>query len=72
MKRSEFRRTANDELVSQLEDEAVNDNLDEIMQKASADYYERRWKYRANDHKADWCIAVGLYLILAGVAFVVV
>lgn len=72
MKRYEFGQTVNDELVSQIEEEAANDNFDEIMQKASADYYERRWKYQAKDHKADWCIAVGLYLILAGVAFVVV
>ena len=72
MKRNEFRRTGNDQLTSQTENELANDKLDEIaLQKASANYYEQRWRNRIKDRQGDWWIAIGLYLIFASVAFVV-
>ena len=37
----------------------------------SADLYSQRARSRANIRKGDWWVAVGLYLILFGIAFVV-
>ena len=72
MKRKKFRRTVNDQLVSQIEDEFAADDLyDSAMQKASADYYERRWKSRIKEQQGNLWIAIGLYLIISSVAFVV-
>jgi len=72
MKRNKFRRTVNDQLISQVENEVDDDELyDDALSKASADYYERSWKSRIKDQQQDIWIAIGLYLILSGVAFVV-
>lgn len=72
MKRKKLTRTGNDQLTSQVEVEVESDNLEEIaLQKASADYYEWRWRNRIEDHKGNIWIAFGLYLILCSVAFVV-
>jgi hypothetical protein len=73
MKRDKFRRTVNDQLMGHVEDEGVDDNLyDVAMQKASADNYERSWKARVKEQRGDCWIAIGLYLILASVAFVAI
>ena len=73
MKRDSFRRTVNDQQISPVEDESADDNqYDEALGKASADYYERSWKSRIKDRQQDFWIAVGLYLVLCSVAFVVV
>jgi len=72
MKRNKFRRTVNDQLISQVENEVDDDELyDDALSKASADYYERSWKSRIKDQQQDIWIAIGLYLILSSVAFVV-
>ena len=72
MKRKKLRRTGNDQRTSQVEVEVESGNLEEIaLQQASADYYERRWRNRIKDQKGNFWIAIGLYLILSSVAFVV-
>jgi len=72
MKRNEFRRTSKDQQISQAEDQIADDELyDDAISKATADYYERSWKSRIKDRQLDIWIAVGLYLILSSVAFVV-
>ena len=74
MKRDELTDSVNDQPVSQVDDEAANDNFKETDLKefeASSDHYERRSRIRIKLHQGDWWIAVGLYLILIGVAFVV-
>ena len=38
---------------------------------ASAEYYERRWHDKIKLERGDWWIAIGLYLTLCSVAFVV-
>lgn len=64
MKYEKSRQTENDQLTSQVEDEAG-------LERASADSYERRWKLRAKLDREDWWIAVAVYLLLSGVAFVI-
>ena len=72
MKRNKFKRTSNDQQISQVENQIADDELyDDALSKASADYYERIWKRRINDRQLDIWIAVGLYLVLPSVAFVV-
>jgi hypothetical protein len=73
MKRKNFRRTVNDGLLSQVEDGAASDDIDDsAAQRASADFYEMRTKMWTNFTRGDIWIAIGLYLVLASVAFVVV
>ena len=72
MKRDSLRRTVNDQQISPIEDESADDNqYDEAIAKASADYYERSWKRGIKDRQQDFWIAVGLYLVLSSVALVV-
>ena len=74
MKRNELTDSVNDQSISQVDDEAASDNFNETdLQEfeASSDYYERRSRIRIKLHLGDWWIAVGLYLILISVAFVV-
>jgi len=63
MKHNEFRQSSED----QVSDDT---RYDDALVKASADYYERSWKNRIKVQQLDIWIAVGLYLILSGVAFV--
>jgi hypothetical protein len=71
MKRKKLTRTAHDRLFSQVEDEAANDSShDDALQKACADFYERRTRMWSNFTQGDFWIAIGLYAILASVAFV--
>ena len=73
MKANKSRGFVNDQPISHVEDEVVNDNLDEIgLEKASADFYERRKRIWIEFQKGDWLVAVAVYFILASVAFVVV
>lgn len=72
MKRNDYGRTDNEQLSDRVEDEVESDSDEEIaLQKISADYYERSWRNRINERQGDLWIALGLYLILAGIAFVV-
>ena len=74
MKRNVLTDSVIDQPISRDDDEAANDNFNETdLQafEASSDYYERRSRNRIKLHQGDWWIAVGLYLILLGVAFVV-
>ena len=72
MKRNKFRRTANDPQLSQAEEEiADGKRYDDALSKASADYYERSWKSRIREQQSNIWIALGLYLVLSSVAFVV-
>ena len=72
MKRNKLRRTLNDLVISQVGDEVADENLDVTGSlKASADYYERLARYRAEFRMEEIWIVIGLYLILAGVAFVI-
>ena len=74
MKRDQFRESASNRPASQAESEAVNDRLNVTdMQdyESSADVYERRWRRKNKPDRRDWWIAGAVYLLLAGVAFVV-
>jgi len=72
MKRNSFRRTVNDQQIRPVEVEITDDEqYDDAISKASADYYERRWKSRIKDRQLDIWIAVGLYLVLSSAALVV-
>ena len=72
MKRNKFKPTPEDQQISPVEDPISDDELyDDALDKASADYYERNAKNRIKVQAQDIWIAVGLYLILSSVAFVV-
>ncbi len=72
MKRIRFRRTSEDQQNSQSEHQISDDELyDDACAKASADYYVRSSKNRIKVRQLDIWIAVGLYLVLSSVAFVV-
>jgi hypothetical protein len=72
MNRNTFERTVNDQQISQVENQIADNQLyDDALSKASADYYERSWKRSNNDRQLDIWIAVGLLLLLSGVALVV-
>ena len=63
MKRDEFRQSSEDQISD-------GELFDDALGKASADYYDRSWKNRLKIQKPDIWIAVGLYLVLSSVAFV--
>jgi len=77
MKHNELKEFVIDQAIDQVEDEVANDNLHgtDLRQSetsaASADYYERCWKGRIEFHHTPWWIAIGVYLLLISVAFVV-
>ncbi|MCJ7589865.1 MAG: hypothetical protein MUO51_00770 [Woeseiaceae bacterium] len=72
MKNKKIKRAMNDRSVGQIEDAPANDDISDTgFQKASADFYERRTSMWSNFTRGDFWIAIGLYLILAGAAFVV-
>lgn len=72
MKRNKFRRTVHDPQISRVEDGITDGELhDDTLSIASADYYERSWKSRIKEQQSNVWIALGLYLILSSVAFVV-
>ncbi len=64
MKRNKFKPTPEDQIS---DDKLYDDALDKV----SADYYERRAKYRIKFQAQEMWIAVALYLVLSSVAFVV-
>ena len=70
MKRNKFRRTSKNQQISRVEDQIADDELyDDAISKATADYYERSWQSRIKE--LDIWIAIGLYLVMSSVAFVV-
>lgn len=71
MKADEPGLSVNDHLTGQVDDEAANDDVYETdVERASAAYYARSKTMWANFNRGDCWIAVGLYLIMASVAFV--
>jgi len=72
MRRKRFRKTSKDQQVSQAQQQVSDDELyDDACAKASADYYVRSSKNRIKVRQLDIWIAVGLYLVVSSVAFVV-
>ena len=72
MKRNKFKRTPENQQDSPIEDQISDGELhDDALSKISADYYERIAKNRIKIEAQDAWIAVGLYLVLSSVAFVV-
>lgn len=72
MKRNKFNRTPEDQQISQVKDQISDEELyGDGLDKASADYYDRIAKNRIKFQAQDTWIAVGLYLVLSSVAFVV-
>jgi hypothetical protein len=74
MKHDHLSNSVNSQSTSQGDDEAENNNLDETgwhAAGASAEHYERCRKSRIRMRQGDWWIAIGLYLVLVSVAFVV-
>lgn len=72
MSKNEFGRSVNDEQIDQAEAEPENGELNEFDLRAiSAESYERRRLIWTKFKRGDWWIAVGLYLVLSSVAFVV-
>lgn len=72
MKRMDDGATGRGRRTRSITDAGQKERLEEIaLQKASADIYERRWKNEIKGSKGDWWIAIGLYLVLTSIAFVV-
>lgn len=72
MKRKKSKPIGNDSPANLVASEAGKDELaNAALQKASADYYERRWKNRIKEHRSDFWIVLGLYLIISSVAVVI-
>jgi len=64
MNREEFHQTSVDQIV-------VDENSDDTLTRVSADYYDRSWINKIKIERHDVWIAVGLYLVLSSVAFVI-
>ena len=61
-----------DESKQTSEDQGSDDQPgDDTLESISADYYDRSWKNRLKVERHDVWIAVGLYLVLSSVAFVI-
>lgn len=72
MKRRKLTKTENDRQANQAEGEAEANNRAEMgLQQATVDYYEGRWRDRIKDRWIDITVAIGLYMLIASVAFVV-
>ena len=72
MRRNKLRRAISDQVTSPLEEgSAIDGDYDKAMSKFSANCYERRGRLWARFHQGDLWVAIGLYLIMSGVAFVV-
>jgi hypothetical protein len=59
-----------DNLKNSVDSQRV-DGADLQEFEASSEYYERRSRIRFKWQQGDWWIAIGLYLVLVGVALVV-
>jgi hypothetical protein len=71
MNHNKFKQPGDEQRAVQVEDEFADDNSENAIFKATANYYERRWHGKFKDHQTDFWIAVGLYLVMSSVAFVV-
>jgi hypothetical protein len=71
MNKNDLNQIGDEQPAVRVEDEFAGDNSETAMFKATADYYERRWHGKFKDHQRDFWVAVGLYLVLSSVAFVV-
>ena len=70
MKRKSHKKSVDVDLVG-MPEYADRKKADLQEFEASSEYYERRSRIRFKWHQGDWWIAIGLYLVLVGVAFVV-
>jgi len=73
MKRNQLPDSVSDQSTSQVDHDAADENINEtdlLLFKASAEHYERRWRNRIKFNRGDWWLAIGVYLMLASVAFV--
>ena len=73
MKCNELGESVHDQAISQVDHDSENENINETdsqLFRASADFYERRWKNRIKDHQGEWWIAIAIYLIFVSIAFV--
>ena len=70
MKQKNHSKSVNGELIGNSEHA---DREKAAMQEFedSSEYYERRSKIRFKWQQGDWWIAIGLYMVLVGVAFIV-
>jgi hypothetical protein len=71
MQRDKLKSNADQQLIDNPDVDDRGELNDVALSKASAEYYERCWQSRMKDARSDWWIAIGLYLILSSVAFVV-
>jgi hypothetical protein len=71
MKHKNSRRTDSDRAVGEGADMLANDTDESTLEQASADFYGRRERIRTKITKGDFWIAIGMYLTLASVAFVI-
>lgn len=73
MSRLKLKQGVNDDQDSQVDDAVDYDDREEaLLQQASADLYERRWRTRTKNHQANLWVVGAVYLILASIAFVVI
>ena len=72
MKHRKRRQTESNRTAGEGTDEAANVEFDEsTLEQASADFYGRRERLLSKITQGDFWIAIGLYLTLASVAFVI-
>ena len=72
MKREKLRRTGKHQPTRHVEDWAAKDDPYETdLERLSALHYERRGRMWGKFNRGDWWVAVGVYLILSSVAFVI-
>ena len=69
MKRKKLTKTGKYQPANQADG---NSRAETALQQATVDYYERRWRDRIKNRWIDILVVIGLYMIIAGVAFVVV
>ena len=70
MKRNKHRNSVESQRIGKVEhDDCKKADLQEF--EASSEHYERRSRIQFKWRQGDWWIAIGLYLALVSVAFVV-
>ncbi len=70
MRSGNFTDSGADRHLSKITNYDLSDT-DVRMLKLSSEYYERRSKILGRLRKGDWWIAIGIYLVLAGLAIAV-
>ena len=73
MRQIQCKRSVSDQRPSQVADDADRaDSEEAALHKASADWYERRWRARIKNQQTNLWVVGGVYLILASMAYVVI